>query len=53
MSKSRTLTDPIICTKKDYTKNQFDLICKLFGIDPENTNSFVLREKAEIEVDYN
>lgn len=39
--------------KKDYTKNQFDLICKLFGIDPENTNSFVLREKAEIEVDYN
>ena len=53
MWKSRTLTDPIICTKEDCTKNQFDFICKLFGINPEDTNSVVLREKAEIEVNYN
>ena len=50
MWKNEIGKEPIIVDSNDWTRKEFDLFCRLFGIDPLTTEMFVIRENYVTEV---
>lgn len=49
MWKSKKERNPIIVNQEEWCESEYKALCKLFGLDPEKTKSFVLRENCSIE----
>ncbi|WP_455649432.1 hypothetical protein [Enterocloster citroniae] len=51
MWKSKKEKEPVIINPKDWSKDQFDAICKILNLTPDKTEMIVLRENFYCEYD--
>lgn len=51
MWKSKKEKEPVIINPKDWSKEQFDAICKILNLTPDKTEMIVLRENFYCEYD--
>ncbi|MDU7686061.1 MAG: hypothetical protein E7K14_01910 [Bacillota bacterium] len=51
MWKSKKEKEPIIVNPKDWSKEEFNTICKVLNLAPDKTKMIVLRENLYCEYD--
>lgn len=44
---------PIIIERKDYSEHDYAVLCEMFGLNPKNVETFVLREGFSLEYNDN
>lgn len=49
MWKTNKEVRPVIVNRRDYNEHDYAVLCDMFGLNPKNVDSFVLREGFSLE----